>query len=111
MLTPKTGVVKLELDDQVSIGADELDVASCWVALVDDVAVPFAGTLSQNVHVVTVSVHGVRGREADAVHDDADGFGVAHVEGVEAFAEVGFADEGIEEDWFVEVAHVGDVVH
>jgi hypothetical protein len=45
------------------------------------------------------------------VHDDADGFGVAHVKGVEGFAEVGLADEGVEEDGFVEVAHVGDVVH
>lgn len=45
------------------------------------------------------------------MHDDADGFGVAHVEGVQAFGEVCLADEGVEEDGLVEVAEVGDVVH
>jgi len=110
-LTPHAGVVKLELDDKEAVGADELGVAARRIVLVDDVAVPLAGTFSQDVHVVTVSVHGVRGGEADAVHDDADGFGIAHVEDPTLVGEVLCADGGIEQDRVVEVAHVGGVVH
>jgi len=108
---PHARVVELDLDDEVTAGADELGVAALRVLGVDDLAVPGSGAFGEDVHVVAVGVHGVRSREADAVHDDADGFGVAHVEGVEALCEVGLADEGVEEDGLVEVAHVGDVVH
>lgn len=108
---PDTRVVELDLHDEVAVRADELRVATLRVARVDDLAVPLAHALGQDVHVVAVRVHGVRGREADAVHDDADGFRVAHVEDLLVFGEVGGADGGVEEDGLVVVAHVGDVVH
>lgn len=108
---PDTRVVELDLHDEVAAGTDELGIAALRVLWVDDLAVPGAGAFGEDVHVVAMGVHGVGGWEADAVHDDADGFCVAHVEGVKAFAEVCLADEGVEEDGLIEVAHVGDVVH
>lgn len=108
---PDAGVVELDLHNEVAAGADELGVAALRVLRVDDLAVPGAGAFGEDVHVVAVGVHGMGSREADTVHDDADGFGVAHVEGVEALCEVRLTDEGVEEDGLVEVAHVGDVVH
>ncbi len=50
----------------------ELDVATLRVGLVDDGAVPGADALGEDVEVVAVKMHGVRGAEF-VLDDDADG--------------------------------------
>jgi hypothetical protein len=77
---PHTGVVELDLYNEVALGPDELDIATLRVAGVDDGAVPLSDSFVEDEKIVTMDVERVGRWEADASHDYADGFGVSHVE-------------------------------
>lgn len=62
-------------------GLHELHVAALRVGLVHDGAVPGSDAFGQDVEVVSVEMHGVRGREG-VFDDDADGGVGAEVVGV-----------------------------
>jgi len=97
MQRPDAWVIEIELDDEVAIGTDELGVAALGVRGVDDgAAIPGTFAFGQNLHVVAVHVHGVRGGEADGGHDYADGGVGAEVEDLALGWELGLAEFAFE---------------
>ena len=86
MERPDAWIIRVVLEHDVARrcgGArlDELDVAALRVLLMGDGAVPGADALGQDVEVVSVQVHGVRGGEF-IFHDDSDRGVGAEVVGV-----------------------------
>lgn len=73
MERPDTGVVQVVLHDHVAVRADELDVAALRVGRVDDAAaVPVSRAFGEDLHVVAVEMHGMRGGRR-IIDDDAHG--------------------------------------
>lgn len=110
-LTPDARVIGLELHCSEATSADSLDVAAGGVLGVADAAVPGAGALVEDVHVVAVEMEGVgEGGLIGDVQDDAVVF-VVVVDGPLRLERVGdVALGGFEEDGFVEVGAEGLVV-
>lgn len=101
MERPHARVVGLILQHDIAKRLHELHVAALGVGLVDDLAVPSADALGQDVEIVTMEMHGVGGREV-VVDDDADGAVVPKVvdvpfgiEGVGEVALVGQDEDGV----------------
>ena len=84
---PDTRVVGVVLNDQVSRddgtvddarGLQDLHISSLCVLDMSNSTIPLADTFSENVEVVTVKMHRVRGWDL-VLHDDANGVVVAEV--------------------------------
>lgn len=58
---PHTSVGGVELHDNVAVGPHLLHIAALRVVGVCDVAIPRAGTFSEDVHIVAVKMYGVTG--------------------------------------------------
>lgn len=59
---PETPVVKLDLNNEVAVGLDELSIATLRVRRVcDGDTVPSSETLTEDLHVEAMNVHGICG--------------------------------------------------
>ena len=97
MESPDSRVVEFDLDDKVTSRLDELRVTSLWVVWVcDRHAVPCSQALRKHLHVVTVDVHGVRGWEANTLHDNTNGVVGAEIVNGSFIWEVQVAEFGFE---------------
>lgn len=109
---PRSRIIRIVLDDEVSERRQVLRIPALGVRRVIDVAGPLTGAGGEDVHVVAVQVHGVRGGvvvpdvDADAgvgLEVDDIPFGVVGVRVVLLLGE--------EEDGIVVVALEGVAVH
>lgn len=104
MESPNTRVVEFNLDDKVTSGLDELRVTSLWVVgICDRYAIPGSQALRKHLHVVTVDVHGVRGWEANTLHDDTNGVVGAEIVNGSLIWEVQVAEFGFETSILVSI--------
>jgi len=101
-----TRVVKLNLHNQIPIRTNDLSVTPHRIRRIDDRgAVPAAYTLGENLHVVAVDMHGMRGGEADGRQDQAEDSGVAHIVDLALGSEVvGVSELGLVQDGVVVIA-------
>lgn len=117
MERPHTWVVRDELNDNVARGAghgalNQLHITSLGVGLMDNGAVPCAHTFGQNVEIMTVQMHRMRG-SALVFDDDSDarvGTKVVDVP-LRIVGIRGISPVGEQEDWVVHVPAEGLVVH
>lgn len=112
VIRPDAGVQGVCLDNEISAGLQEVDVAALRVFRARDPAVPLAHALRQDVHGVAVQVHRVRLRRP-VVRDQPVRRDVAQVVDVplRVLRVAGVAGVGEEEGRVVVVAVEGDPVH
>jgi len=104
-----TRVIKLNLHNQIPIRPDNLRITTHRVRRIHDGSpVPAAHTLGENLHIVAVDMHRMRGGKTDGSQDQAEDGGVAHVVDLALGSEVvGVAEFGFVEDGVVVVACAG----
>lgn len=104
---PNTWIICVVLEDKVAIGTHHLDISALWVRRVNDsCSVVIAWPFGEDLHVVSVEMHRVRGGRV-VVDDHADGAVTAEVLHVPFGWECEVALVGLEEDGLVVVGPEG----
>lgn len=117
MQRPHARVIRINLHDNISrlsgtrcIGQN-MDIPSLGITRINDRSIPGSRSFGEDVHVMTVHVHGVASCLRVVVDDEADRVGLVEVEDVVFGGELVVADFGVQEDGIVVVDAESGVVY